>query len=471
MWQIAEADVLEWAANYSGPKFHALLCDPPYAWAFMGKSWDNGVAMHPETWAALAEHLLPGAFVMAFGGARTYYRLACAMEDAGLRIFPALGWLNGQGFPKATRIKGDERFSGHRYGLQALKPCLEFIAVAQKPYSGKPVDCITKTGAGAMWIDGARIATDWNTDPTRRGWQGGNTSPDYGGGTVPIHPSSKPGHKRVSHPNSSGRWPANFALCHTPECERMGTEKVGSGKRREGVTRRRKAHKLTECVGAANSPDNYGEEEVTAWDCPPHCPVRRLGEQSGERKSGGGNGHRHACPNICMSGPNYERITKDGQLPSTGTAARFFFQANWDYEIAERLAGLDMPMMYCPKASRKERDAGLEEIQEQTGHSAYGDYAGTPEHATNTRGKLHNSHPTVKPIALCRWLATLLLPPKEYAPRRILVPFAGSGSEAIGAGLAGWDEIVLVEMNADYCEIASARLMHWLSKPKQPELL
>lgn len=69
-----------------------------------------------------------------------------------------------------------------------------------------------------------------------------------------------------------------------------------------------------------------------------------------------------------------------------------------------------------------------------------------------------NSHPCVKPLALCRHLATLLLPPSSEEPRRILVPFAGSGSEMIGAKQAGWDEIVGVDQDAHYCEIAKRRL-------------
>ena len=70
-------------------------------------------------------------------------------------------------------------------------------------------------------------------------------------------------------------------------------------------------------------------------------------------------------------------------------------------------------------------------------------------------------HPTVKPLALCRHLATLLLPAASVAPRRLLVPFAGSGSEMIGAMQAGWDEIVGIEQDSDYCEIAKLRLQHW----------
>ena len=122
----------------------------------MSSRWDTDIAFRPDTWKALAQHLLPGAFLMIFGGGRTYHRLACALEDAGLVIHSPIGWVFGSGFPKATRIN-DDRFPGHRYGRQALKPALEFVAVAQKEYTGRPVDSIVQTGAGALWIDGGRI--------------------------------------------------------------------------------------------------------------------------------------------------------------------------------------------------------------------------------------------------------------------------------------------------------------------------
>ncbi|MBV8775503.1 MAG: hypothetical protein JO166_24695 [Deltaproteobacteria bacterium] len=72
---------------------------------FMGQHWDSGdIAFRPETWAALAALLHPGAFVFAFAGCRGYHRMACAMEDAGLIIHPAIGWLFGSGMAeKYTR--------------------------------------------------------------------------------------------------------------------------------------------------------------------------------------------------------------------------------------------------------------------------------------------------------------------------------------------------------------------------------
>lgn len=82
----------------------------------------------------------------------------------------------------------------------------------------------------------------------------------------------------------------------------------------------------------------------------------------------------------------------------------------------------------------------------------------------------------MKPLSLLKWLCTLLTPPPEYAPRRLLVPFSGSGSEIAGAILSGgWEEIVGIEQDAEYCRIAEARCRFWqdatqetgLTEPKE----
>jgi hypothetical protein len=83
---------------------------------------------------------------------------------------------------------------------------------------------------------------------------------------------------------------------------------------------------------------------------------------------------------------------------------------------------------------------------------------------------VRNPHPTIKPLALTRYLATLLLPPAEYAPRRLFVPFAGVASECIGAMQAGWEQVTGVELTAEYIPIAEARVKHWAEKPQQLEL-
>jgi len=85
--------------------FTAVVTDPPYELGFMGKRWDKaGVAFDPETWRAVLRVAKPGAFLLAFGGTRTYHRMVCAIEDAGWIIHPMLAWVYGQGFPKATNL-------------------------------------------------------------------------------------------------------------------------------------------------------------------------------------------------------------------------------------------------------------------------------------------------------------------------------------------------------------------------------
>lgn len=79
--------------------------------------------------------------------------------------------------------------------------------------------------------------------------------------------------------------------------------------------------------------------------------------------------------------------------------------------------------------------------------------------------KSRSLHPTMKPIQLTAYLTGLLLPAPLPIPRRLLVPFAGVGSEMIGAYLAGWDEIVGVELTPEYIPIAESRLKWWSQYP------
>jgi hypothetical protein len=225
--------------------------------------------------------------------------------------------------------------------------------------------------------------------------------------------------------------------------------------------------------------DADGLETVAAYQCAPGCPVAALGEQSGELTSGERTRNESgpaAFGNHGIYGVGKGKVDGAHWGKNKGTAARFYLNADWSYEVAERLAEADA-VRYQAKAGRKERDAGLDKFN-LTPMNHYGQRknngSGGLLNGTGETLPRRNPHPTVKPIALTKWLATLLLPPAEYAPRRILVPFAGSGSEMAGALLAGWDAVVGVELEREYCEIAEARLVYWereAKKPKQLELV
>jgi hypothetical protein len=416
-------DVMAWAEAYTGSKFHAMLCDGPYEMNFMSKNWDrSGITFRPETWQALAQHLLPGAFIMAFASSRGYHRLACALEDAGLILHPTIFlWAYSQGFPKATRID-DARFAGHRYGGQALKPSAEPIIVAQKPYQGRPADSITATGAGSLWIEGSRVGTvggmtkhTVSSGEHRDRWEGNVAT-----GTREYH---------------GGRFPANLALLHLPTCRPVGTRHIPGDPRGDCQGTRPGGFGNVGADSGTSEPNArvYGDTTIQAYACDPHCPIFRFDQQAGERSTGRIEPHhQHHMPTTADVYGTFHEASRVSYGDS-GPASRFFPCFDWALDVAEQLAQTD-PVFYAGKASRSERDEGL---------------------------KHRNSHCSIKPISLCAWLGRLLLPPAAYAPRRLLVPFSGTSSEMIGAILAGWEDILGIEQDAQYVAIGQARLTYW----------
>jgi hypothetical protein len=177
----------------------AIITDPPYELGFMGKSWDStGVAYDITVWQECLRVLKPGGHLLAFGGSRTYHRLACAIEDAGFQIRDQIMWVYGSGFPKSLNISkaidkaaGAEREvvgkdkAGTGLGLMdksstiggefditapataeakqwegwgtALKPAHEPIVMARKPLEGTVAQTVLTHGTGGINIDGCRV--------------------------------------------------------------------------------------------------------------------------------------------------------------------------------------------------------------------------------------------------------------------------------------------------------------------------
>ena len=159
---------------------------------FMGQQWDGGdIAFRPETWAEVLRVLKPGGYLLAFGGTRTYHRLACAIEDAGFEIRDMIEWIYGTGFPKSKNI-GDGRGT-------ALKPAQEPIAVARKPLVGTVAANVERYGTGALNIDACRVGAD---DGANRAPPPRTANTILGGG--------KGTNLTASPHNDVGRWPANL---------------------------------------------------------------------------------------------------------------------------------------------------------------------------------------------------------------------------------------------------------------------
>jgi len=144
---------------------------------------------------------------------------------------------------------------------------------------------------------------------------------------------------------------------------------------------------------------------------------------------------------VTRSTGEYNGRSQSMAAPLTKTEVVGEAAGRWPANVvldAEAGAILDVRMpdasrfFYTPKPDRIERDAGNEARS--------------------------NIHPTVKPIDLIRYFAKMILPPRGKGPRRILVPFSGSGSEMIGCLQAGWDEVVGIERESEYIAIAKQRI-------------
>ena len=168
----------------------SIVTDPPYELGFMGKHWDNtGIAYNVAVWNECLRVLKPGGHLIAFGGSRTYHRLAVAIENAGFDIRDQIQWIYGSGFPKSHNLKND----WHGWGT-ALKPAHEPAVLARKPLTGTVADNVTAWSVGALNIDGCRV------DSSDAQWTRHGTA-DSGMWS---------GKKRIYQENpTAGRWPAN----------------------------------------------------------------------------------------------------------------------------------------------------------------------------------------------------------------------------------------------------------------------
>lgn len=326
---------------------------------FMGMKWDaTGIAYDVEMWAEALRVLKPGGILVAFSHARTYHRMACAIEDAGFEIRDQIMWLYGSGFPKG----------GNRDGKgSCLKPAHEPIVVARKPLIGSVAANEALYGTGAINIDACRVPAVISEMTGRSGKSTPNNV--YGAGI---------GHDAIWEPSTAGRWPANVV--------------------------------------------HDGSDEVLAAF--PDAPGQQRASRDDQRTQGGVYGV------ISKNGGRVHEPRGD-----SGSAARYF---------------------YCAKASKADRDEGLDHldpqafVQFQTGNGESGAASSLSE---GRETQYRNIHPTVKPEGLMRWLVRLYTPPGGT----VLDPFTGSGSTGKAAVLEGL-HFIGCELTDEYVPIARARI-------------
>jgi site-specific DNA-methyltransferase (adenine-specific) len=518
--------------QYPDNYFDAVVTDPPYGlgkepiaeevmkdWVekgyheisgsgFMGKEWDAFIPQ-PIFWKEVFRVLKHGGHVLAFYGTRTYDWGVMSMRFAGFEVRDCIQWLYGSGFPKShnigksvDKLYGNEReikdwgrsgknskaFNDYEYRINqeiystsgkyqitkgnsewegwgsALKPANEPIVLARKPLEkGLSIaENVLKWGTGGINIDGCRVGFKNEADYKESTQK--NQHADFG--TKPITNNTVYGDYSMVQPKNyqpEGRFPANLILTHHPECELKGLKKVKSVsdyKSKDGYD-----NKSIVFNGKLNSmksdgyADENGEETIEHWECHEDCPIRIMDEQSGISKGVIRKPNGNAILNTEKGWNNNSMIDKTirGHADSGGSS-RFF---------------------YCAKASKSERNNGLngfEEIRYAAGNQAKAELKrgnvdfnanegkGKDERNNfNQVGSNKNFHPTVKPVKLMQYLVRMITPPNGI----VLDPFCGSGTTGIACKLEGFD-FVGMEQDAEYCKIAEARINNYQEEPEEP---
>jgi site-specific DNA-methyltransferase (adenine-specific) len=465
----------------------SIVTDPPYGLEFMGKDWDapwkksgdviadpasvggfqDGAGGNPfsrsrirygregtamigfqqwcEQWAAECLRVLkPGGHLLAFGGTRTYHRMAVAIEDAGFEIRDSLHWIYGSGFPKSLNLsKTLDKMAGapvkigkafkvageygerdlrdpEKQGLDrdemrheavtkqakqwggwgtALKPAHEPIVVARKPLVGTVAGNVLQYGTGALNIDGARVGRADNDVS-----HAGQRTATFGTQDTISGGDGSGGWEQ----NTAGRWPANIILTHNHDCEDI---------------------------------------------CTDGCPVRELDRQSGTSRSQGGRIGKKEHGAIAIGGAGTFKAGDPG-YGDVGGASRFFTVTEWD-----------VPFRYVAKPGKKERNAGLDHLPAKKNAGSYEFRPDGSLDGKKTEPKT-NHHPTVKPLALMRWLVRLVTPPNGT----VLEPFAGSGTTLVACHLENFNAIG-IEMTDEYLPIIEGRLAWAREQTEQQQLL
>lgn len=414
-FKLYEGNMLEMLDAIAPASVDAVVTDPPYELNFMNKGWDNsGIAFNPDTWRKCYAVLKSGGYLLAFGGTRTYHRIACAIEDAGFEIRDCIIWLYGSGFPKSMNIglaidklNGIDNRTGkicgggggsdaetNIYNLNngksklttnyaerratnkwagwgtALKPAYEPVILARKPCEGSCIANVIKYGTGGINLDACRVGE--GTGELKE-----VSCPDIRGNNY-----NRGEHDRITLPaEDRGRHPSNVILTYGADdyeevCGGMPDTKGGNGMRNDEKTN----SNMRVPFADHKSGDHYGDE---------------------------------------------------------GNAARYFYTA---------------------KASRRDRDEGLGAAELQAG--------GTYKFRTDGSldGKIparKNTHPTVKPVDLMQYLVRLVTPEGGV----ILDPFNGSGSTGKAVMYENNDrganyQYIGIELTPEYLPIADARIRY-----------
>ena len=503
-------DVLEVIESNS---IDSIVTDPPYELNFMNKGWDNsGIAFQKETWEKCYEILKPGGYLLAFGGSRTFHRIACAIEDAGFEIRDTIIWLYGSGFPKSMDISKqlDKNANSEMLGIigKWLKQKRENCNLSREDVA----NIINLTPSAIYnWEENPKkygFPTKENWNKIKKIYNFDGTWDDFkkeaerevigtkkvmGKDTTDIYGKYKGGEVDITIPSTDlakqwqgwgtalkpsfepiivARKPFKGSLVdnvieygvggiNIDECRVFGNDKEELQK--NWVNRKAPAGFNGEKSGIYGSGKTDNPIEYTPNGRFPANTILTYDETDFDEVCGGfpntkGNGNVRHNNNDgkgynCYS--NYGNCDTKG-YDDSGSASRYF---------------------YCAKASKKDRDEGLEEFKEVDTTELLNRKANTAgilweQGGTNAfsgaGGIKKNTHPTVKPTDLMQYLVRLVTPNNGI----VLDPFNGSGSTGKAIMYENRErdknyKYIGIELTEEYLPISKARIEYVCNLPRE----
>ena len=368
---------------------------------FMGKEWDGGdIAFRAETWELALKLLKPGGHLLAFSASRNYHRMAVAIEDAGFEIRDQLMWLYGSGFPKSQGIGKviDKKVGKYdtNYGTTTTNTQQKRINIHGEERGSRKCNRCQKDVKHQYDCKDTQCGMKYNySSEEAKQWAG------WGTALKPAHEPIVMARKPISEKSivdnvlKHGTGGINIDGCRV-EFSDNDDSRIG----------KEYSHNASPDFNPGSKKDNSSGKKQTLHDDKGRFPANVMHDGSEEIINEFAKyGERKSCTSPSKATPEgkiFGGKRSQGNLPmDTGTAARFF---------------------YCPKVSKSER------------------------------GK-DNTHPTVKPQELMKYLCRLVTPKGGI----VLDPFMGSGSTGLAAKDEGF-EFIGIEREKEYFEICKSRI-------------
>jgi site-specific DNA-methyltransferase (adenine-specific) len=425
--KIFNENCLDTMARLPDNSIDAITTDPPYGINFMNVSFDKAVPT-TDIWQECLRVLKPGAHMLVACGTRTYHKMATNIEDAGFEIRDIIIWAYGSGMPKSLNIS------------KALDQELK----CERKVTGKKLNSLGRTpGGGTGWAEGITTGAPRSKHVFNVTTPSSDEAKQYDGWGTNLTPSvelwclaRKPISESTIAKNVLKWGTAGINIDGT----RISTEdSLNGGGYSENFGGSTFQHQKSKTE--FNQPTGRWPKNLIISDDP---EVRDLFPETGKSKASGYNFDSSNNDNVThitksiKSGKHY-----DGE----GSAARFFksvmtendtsrdncvqfSKEKHQFNYGEENNTSASRFFYCAKSSKSEKNAGMAE--------------GTK-----------NVHPTVKPLALMKYLVRLITPPNGV----VYDPFSGSGTTLVAAINEGFNWIGS-ELSQEYCEIARQRISH-----------